>query len=128
LLRELIRDPVFTQRNVVFASLFHCEKAVAVVLVLLVLRIKPTAFLIAGILVAGVLMIRGVVVAWALSSPISEKLVTTQYVIPVVPEGLQAPKIGQLRPRQITVFAPHAIIAQEGRASGAVGTIPPASR
>lgn len=57
-----------------------------------VLRIKPTAFLIAGILVAGVLMIGGVVVAWALSSPISEKLVTTQYVIQLVPEGLASPK------------------------------------
>jgi hypothetical protein len=45
-----------------------------------VLRIKPTAFLIAGILVAGVLMIGGVVVAWALSSPISEKLVTRTYL------------------------------------------------
>jgi hypothetical protein len=118
----------FSHRGTSFLPRFFIARRRAVVLVLLVLRIKPTAFLIAGILVAGVLMIRGVVVAWALSSPISEKLVTTQYVIPVVPEGLQAPKIGQLRPRQITVFAPHAIIAQEGRASGAVGTIPPASR
>ena len=58
----------------------------AVVLLLFkVLRIKPTAFLIAGILVAGILMIGGVVVAWALSAPISEKLVTSQYVIQLVP-------------------------------------------
>jgi multidrug resistance efflux pump len=57
-----------------------------VILVLFkVLRIKPTAFIVAGILVAGVLMIGGVVVAWALSAPISEKLVTTQYVIQLVP-------------------------------------------
>ena len=37
-----------------------------------VLRIKPTAFLIAGILVAGVLAFGGVVVAWTLSAPISK--------------------------------------------------------
>jgi len=36
-------------------------------------------------LVAGVLMIGGVVVAWTLSSPISSKLVTSQYVIQLVP-------------------------------------------
>ena len=54
----------------------------AVVLVLFkVLRIKPTAFRIAGLVLAGVLIIGGVVVAWMLSSPISEKLVTSQYVI-----------------------------------------------
>ena len=58
----------------------------AVILVLFkLMRLKPTAFLIAGILVAGVLMIGGVVVAWALSAPISEKLVTSQYVIQLVP-------------------------------------------
>ncbi len=58
----------------------------AIVLVLFkVLRIKPTAFRIAGILVAGILMIGGVVVAWDLSAPISKKLVTTQYVIQLVP-------------------------------------------
>ena len=50
-----------------------------------VLRIKPTAFIIAGMLLAGVLMIGGVVVVWALSSPITEKLVTSQYVIQLVP-------------------------------------------
>jgi membrane fusion protein (multidrug efflux system) len=58
----------------------------AIVLVLFkVLRIKPTPFLIAGILLAGVLMIGGVVVAWTLSSPMSDKLVTSQYVIQLVP-------------------------------------------
>ena len=58
----------------------------AVVLVLFkVLRIKPTPFRIAGLVLVGVLMIGGVVVAWMLSSPISEKLVTSQYVIQLVP-------------------------------------------
>jgi membrane fusion protein (multidrug efflux system) len=50
-----------------------------------VFRLKPTPFLIAGILLAGVLMIGGVVVAWTLSAPISNKLVTTQYVTQLVP-------------------------------------------
>ena len=59
---------------------------VAVVLVLFkVLGIKPTAFRIAGLVLTGVLMIGGVVVAWMLSSPISEKLVTSQYVVQLVP-------------------------------------------
>jgi len=58
----------------------------AVVLVLFkVLRIKPTAFRVAGILLTGVLMIGGVVVAWTLSSPISTQLVTSQYVTQLVP-------------------------------------------
>jgi membrane fusion protein (multidrug efflux system) len=58
----------------------------AVVVVLFkVLRLRPTPFLIAGILLAGVLMIGGVVVAWTLSAPISDKLVTSQYVIQLVP-------------------------------------------
>ena len=58
----------------------------AVIIVLFkVLRIKPTAFRIAGILVGGVLIIGGVVVAWGLSAPISERLVTSQYVIQLVP-------------------------------------------
>ena len=59
---------------------------IAVVVVLFkVLRIKPTPPLIAAIVVAGVLMIGGVVVAWTLSAPISGKLVTSQYVIQLVP-------------------------------------------
>jgi multidrug resistance efflux pump len=49
------------------------------------LRLKPTAYLIAGLVVAGVLMIGGVVVAWMQSSPITEKLVTNQYVVQLVP-------------------------------------------
>ncbi len=59
--------------------------AAIVVVAFKVLRIKPTAFRIAGFLLAGVLMIGGVVVAWTLSAPISEKLVTSQYVIQLVP-------------------------------------------
>jgi multidrug resistance efflux pump len=59
--------------------------ATVVVVLFNVLKIKPTAFRIAGILVAGVLMIGGVVVAWTLSAPISKKLVTTQYVVQLVP-------------------------------------------
>jgi membrane fusion protein, multidrug efflux system len=59
---------------------------VAVVLVLFkVLRLKPTPYLIAGILVAGIFMIGGVVVAWMQSAPISGTLVTNQYVIQLVP-------------------------------------------
>jgi multidrug resistance efflux pump len=50
-----------------------------------VLRLKPTPYLIAAILVAGVLMIGGVVVVWALSAPITDKLVTSQYVVQLVP-------------------------------------------
>ena len=58
----------------------------AVVLVLFkVLRIAPTAFRIAGLVLTGILMIGGVVVAWMLSSPISERLVTSQYVVQLVP-------------------------------------------
>ena len=59
--------------------------AAFVVVLFKVFRIKPTAFRIAGILLAGVLMIGGVVVAWNLSAPISKKLVTTQYVTQLVP-------------------------------------------
>jgi len=56
-----------------------------VLLVFKVLHIRPTAFRIAGFLLAGVLMIGGVVIAWTLSAPISEKMVTSQYVIQLVP-------------------------------------------
>jgi multidrug resistance efflux pump len=58
----------------------------AFVLVLFkVLHLKPTPYLIAGLLVAGVLMIGGVIVAWKQSAPISDKLVTNQYVVQLVP-------------------------------------------
>lgn len=58
----------------------------AVVLVLFkVLQIKPTPFLIAGILLVGAMSVGAVVVAWMLFAPITGKLVTTQYVIQLVP-------------------------------------------
>jgi membrane fusion protein, multidrug efflux system len=57
----------------------------AVLVLFKILRIAPTAFRIAGLVLVGVLMIGSVVVAWMLSSPISEKLVTSQYVIQLVP-------------------------------------------
>ncbi len=59
---------------------------VAVVLVLFkVLRIKPTANIIAAMIVAGVFMIGGVVVIWTQSAPITDKMVTSQYVVQLVP-------------------------------------------
>ena len=59
---------------------------VAVVLVLFkVLHIKPTAYLIAAMIVAGVFMIGGVVVVWTQSAPITDKMVTSQYVVQLVP-------------------------------------------
>jgi multidrug resistance efflux pump len=50
-----------------------------------VFRLKPTPFLIAGLIVGGVLMIGGVAVAWTQSAPITGKLVTNQYVVQLVP-------------------------------------------
>jgi multidrug resistance efflux pump len=50
-----------------------------------VMHLKPRPYLIAGLVVAGILMIGGVVVAWAVSAPITDKLVTTQYVVQLVP-------------------------------------------
>jgi membrane fusion protein (multidrug efflux system) len=59
---------------------------VAIVLVLFkVLRIKPTAYLIASMIVAGVFMIGGVVVVWTQAAPITDKIVTSQYVVQLVP-------------------------------------------
>ena len=59
---------------------------VAIILVLFkVLRIKPTAYLIASMIVAGVLMIGGVVVVWTQSAPFTDKMVTSQYVVQLVP-------------------------------------------
>jgi multidrug resistance efflux pump len=58
----------------------------AVVLVLFkVMRLKPTAYLIASIILAGVVMIGGVVVVWTQAAPISDKMVTSQYVVQLVP-------------------------------------------
>ena len=58
----------------------------AVVLVLFkVLHLKPTPYRIAIMILAGVLMIGGVVVAWTQSAPLTSQLVTTQYVVQLVP-------------------------------------------
>jgi len=50
-----------------------------------VLHLKPRPYLIAGMILAGVLMIGGVVVAWTQSAPLTGQLVTTQYVVQLVP-------------------------------------------
>jgi multidrug resistance efflux pump len=50
-----------------------------------VLHIKPTAYVIASLIVAGVLMIGGVVVVWTQSAPLTDKMVTSQYVVQLVP-------------------------------------------
>jgi multidrug resistance efflux pump len=50
-----------------------------------ILRLKPTPYLIAILIVAGFAMVGGVVVAWMQSAPISDKLVTNQYVVQLVP-------------------------------------------
>jgi len=59
---------------------------IALVLVLFkVLHLKPSASLIASLIVLGVLMIGGVVIAWMQSAPITENLATNQYVVQLVP-------------------------------------------
>jgi len=50
-----------------------------------VMHVRPTPYRIASIIVAGVLMIGAVVVVWAQSAPITNKLVTSQYVVQLVP-------------------------------------------
>ena len=58
----------------------------ALVIVLFKLKIlKPRPYPIAGVIIAGVLLIGGVAVAWMLCAPISPKVVTTQYVVQLVP-------------------------------------------
>ena len=58
----------------------------AIVVVLFkVLHIKPTAYVIASMIVAGVFMIGGVVVVWTQAAPITDKMVTSQYVVQLVP-------------------------------------------
>jgi multidrug resistance efflux pump len=58
----------------------------AIVLVLFKLKlVKPSPYPIARTIVAGVLMIGGVAVAWMLCAPVSPKVVTTQYVVQLVP-------------------------------------------
>jgi multidrug resistance efflux pump len=47
--------------------------------------LKPRPYPIAWVAVAGVLLIGGVVVAWKLYAPMSSRVVTTQYVVQLVP-------------------------------------------
>jgi multidrug resistance efflux pump len=80
----------------------------AVVLVLFKLKlVKPRPAPIACCVVAGVLLLGGIVVAWFLCAPMSGRVVTTQYVIQLVPyvkgqvlkihaQGLQPVKKGDL--------------------------------
>jgi multidrug resistance efflux pump len=57
----------------------------AIVLVFKVFRVKPRPWPIALFVVAGVLLIGGIVVLWTLAAPISERAVVTRYVVQVVP-------------------------------------------
>jgi multidrug resistance efflux pump len=58
----------------------------AVVLVLFkYIHIKPTAYIVASVILAGVFMIGGVVVVWTQAAPITDKMVTSQYVVQLVP-------------------------------------------
>jgi multidrug resistance efflux pump len=50
-----------------------------------VFHLKPQPYLIACMIVAGILMIGGVVVWWTQSAPLTGQLVTTQYVVQLVP-------------------------------------------
>lgn len=50
-----------------------------------VFHIKPTAYRIASMFLLGVFMIGGVVVVWTQSAPITDKMVTSQYVIQLIP-------------------------------------------
>ncbi|WP_198400195.1 HlyD family secretion protein [Bradyrhizobium pachyrhizi] len=67
---------------IAFLVIAYC----AVVLVLFrVLHLKPRPYLVASLILAGVLMIGGVVVAWTQSAPLTGQVVTTQYVVQLVP-------------------------------------------
>jgi multidrug resistance efflux pump len=58
----------------------------SIVLLLFKLKlVKPRPFPIAWTIVAGVLIIGGVYVAWMLCAPMSPRVVTTQYVVQLVP-------------------------------------------
>src|SRR5262249_2278080 len=64
---------------------FLCIVYTAVVVVLFKLKIlRPRPYPIAWVAVAGVLLVGGVVVAWALCAPMSRRVVTTQYVVQLV--------------------------------------------
>jgi multidrug resistance efflux pump len=58
----------------------------AVVVLLFKLKLlRPRPFPIAGVVLAGILLLGGVVVAWKLCAPMSKRVVTTQYVVQLVP-------------------------------------------
>jgi membrane fusion protein (multidrug efflux system) len=57
----------------------------AVLLLFKVMHLRPRPYLIAGIIVAGILMLGGIVVAWTQTAPMTENLVTSQYVVQLVP-------------------------------------------
>jgi multidrug resistance efflux pump len=68
----------------VIALLIIIYTAVVVVL-FKVLHLRPTPYLFAGLAVAGIIMIGGVVITWMQSAPITAKMVTSQYVGQLVP-------------------------------------------
>ena len=58
---------------------------VIIVILFKVLHLKPKPYRIAWIVVVGILALGGIVVGWVQSAPLSAKLVTTQYVVQLVP-------------------------------------------
>jgi membrane fusion protein, multidrug efflux system len=73
----------------------------AVVLVLFkFMHIKPTAYIVASIILAGVFMIGGVAVVWTQAAPITDKMVTSQYVVQLVPYVKGQVKTVYARPLQ----------------------------
>ncbi|MDA8745430.1 efflux RND transporter periplasmic adaptor subunit [Rubripirellula amarantea] len=57
----------------------------AIVIIFKVLKVKPTPWPIAIMVVVGVLMIGTVTVLWTIAAPISTKAVVTRYVVQIVP-------------------------------------------
>jgi multidrug resistance efflux pump len=50
-----------------------------------IMRIPPTAYLVASAILAGVVIVGAVAAVWSQGAPLSDKIVTTQYVIELVP-------------------------------------------
>lgn len=67
---------------IAFITIFY---TVAIVLVFRVLHVKPRPWPIAAFVVAGVILIGGIVVLWTLAAPISERAVVSRYVLQIVP-------------------------------------------
>jgi multidrug resistance efflux pump len=67
---------------VAFLTLIY---AAIVVLLFKLKLVKPSPVSIACCIVAGIILLGGVVVAWTLSAPMSPRVVTTQFVIQLVP-------------------------------------------